>query len=109
MALPEDIVIRVQRDFSSKESLPILQLLSEFQKENPDLSARVLRCIVFLARGSFENFASAVALARLDWRDLIVAAEYDGWSGEENKRRDMNLPFEATDNEAVKGPVPLTH
>ena len=95
MLLPEDIIAKIRKDFSEDEMLPILQLLSELQKEYPERSSRILRCIVFLAHGSFEEFARAVALARLDWRDLIVAAEYDGWSGEDNKRRDLNEPFTA--------------
>jgi hypothetical protein len=93
MALPEDIITKVRRDFSEDDALAILQLLAEFQIKNPDLSNRILRCIVFLAHGNFDEFARAVAMARLDWRDLIVAAEYDGFSGEENRRRDFNLPF----------------
>lgn len=93
MAIPEDITAKVRRDFSEDEVIPILQMLSEFQEENPGQSDRILRCIVFLAQGNFEKFADAIALARLDWRDLIVNAEYDGWSGEENRRRNLNLPF----------------
>lgn len=93
MTLPEDIVAKVRRDFSEDDEIPILQLLSEYQQQHPDHPARILRCIVFLARGSFERFAEAVALAKLDWRDLIGFAEYDGWSGEEYRRRNLNEPF----------------
>jgi hypothetical protein len=92
-ALPEDIVAKVRQDFSEGDVPPILQLLAEFRKENPELSNRISRCIIFLAHGNFDDFARAVAMARLDWRDLIEEAEYDEFSGEENKRRDFNLPF----------------
>lgn len=92
MALPEDIVSKVRRDFSEDEEISILQLLSEYQQQHPDHSVRILRCIVFLAHGSFEKFAEAVALAKLDWRDLIVLAENDGWS---DRRRNLNEPFVA--------------
>jgi hypothetical protein len=92
--LPEDIIAKVQQDFSEDDAITILQMLSELQKEDPKtFFDRILRCIVFLAHGRFEEFAEAVALARIDWRDLIVIAEYDGWSGEENRRRDFSLPF----------------
>lgn len=93
LPLPADVIARVQKDFPKNDVMSILQLLDEFRGENPELSNRVIRCIVFLARGSYEKFARAVELARLDWRDLIVEAEYDGWYGEENRRRNMNLPF----------------
>jgi len=94
MTLPEDIIAKVRQDFTDDDMIPILQLLSELQKEDSKIFGdRILRCIVFLAGGSFEEFADAVAMARLDWRDLIVEAEYDGWYGEHNRRRNLNLPF----------------
>lgn len=95
MALPEDIIAKVRQDFSQGDEISILQMLSDYQRQHPDHSARILRCIVFLAHGSFDKFAEAVTLAQLDWRDLIVAAEYDGWSGEEHRRRNLNEPFAA--------------
>ncbi len=95
MALPEDIIAKVRRDFSEDEEITILQMLSEYQQQHPDHSARILRCIVFIAQGSFDKFAEAVKLAQLDWRDLIVSAEYDGWSGEEHHVRNFNSPFVA--------------
>ena len=95
MGMPEDIVAKVRQDFAEDDALTVLQLLSEFHRDNPSISERILRCIVFLAKGSFEEFVRAVEMARVDWRDLIVAAEYDGWSGEENRRRDLNAPFKA--------------
>ena len=95
MGMPEDIVAKVRQDFAEDDALMVLQLLGEFHRDNPNVSERILRCIAFLAKGSFEEFVRAVELARVDWRDLIVAAEYDGWSGEENRRRDLNAPFNA--------------
>jgi hypothetical protein len=92
--LPEDIIAKVRQDFPEDDAIAILQLLSELRKENPDtFFDRILRCIVFVAHGSFEKFAVAVGMARTDWRDLIVHAEYDGWCGEENRRRNFALPF----------------
>ena len=88
--LPQDIITKVRQDFSEDDAIAVLQLLSELQKENPRIfSDRILRCIVFSAQGSFDEFACAVALTRIDWRDVIVNAEYDG----ENRRRNFELPF----------------
>ncbi|MDB6121444.1 MAG: hypothetical protein JWQ71_437 [Pedosphaera sp.] len=95
MALPEDIIAKVRRDFSEDEEAPILQMLSEYQQRHPEQPARILRCIVFLADGSFNEFAEAIKLAQLDWRDLIVSAEYDSGSGEERHVRNFNSPFVA--------------
>jgi hypothetical protein len=70
----------------------IVQLLRELQEEDPRIFCdRILRCIVFSAQGRFDWFESAVALARIDWRDVIVNAEYD--RDRETRRRDFNLPF----------------
>jgi hypothetical protein len=92
MALPEDIPAKVRQDFASGEVLPVIELLTELRKENAQLfTDRILRCIVFVADGSFEQLADAVALARLDWRDVIVAGEYDGCFGAQ--QRDLSLPF----------------
>ena len=90
--LPQDIITKVRQDFSEADAGAVLQLLDELQKENPRVfSDRILRCIVFTAEGSFDWFASEVALARVDWRDVIVNAEYD--KDRETRRRDFGLPF----------------
>ena len=90
--LPQDIITKVRQDFSEDDAMAILQLLSELQKENPRIFCdRILRCIVFSAEGSFDEFACAVALARIDWRDVIVNAEYD--RDRETRRRNFELPF----------------
>jgi len=90
--LPQDIITKVRQDFSEDDAIAIIQLLSELQNENPRIFCdRILRCIVFSAKGRFDEFACAVALARIDWRDVIVNAEYD--RDRETRRRDFELPF----------------
>ena len=90
--LSQDIITKVGQDFSEDDAIAILQLLSELQKENSRIfSDRILRCIVFLAEGCFDELTCAVALARIDWRDVIVNAEYDG--DRETRRRNFELPF----------------
>ena len=94
MALADDIVTKIRQDFSGGEMLPVIEMLTDLQKEDARLfSDRILRCILFVARGRFEALADAVALARLDPRDLIVDAEYDGHFGAQH--RDLSLPFAA--------------
>ena len=90
--LSQDIITKVRQDFSEADAAVIVQLLSDLQKENATVFCdRILRCIVFMAEGRFDWFASEVALARLDWRDVIVNAEYD--SDRETRRRDFEFPF----------------
>ena len=89
--LPEDIAARIRHDFPAAAVESVVGLLAGLQREDPQLfGSRVLRCLVFLARGQLTKLAEWVTLARTDYRDLIVAAEYD-----ENQQqvRDFNKPF----------------
>jgi hypothetical protein len=91
MPLPEDIIAKIRRDFSEDDEIPILQLLNDFKTRNLSLDDRILRCIVFLANGNFEKFASATRMAEADWRDLICGAEYD----QLGRARVLSLPFDS--------------
>jgi len=94
MPLTDDILAKIRQDFSGGEMLPVIEMLGELQTEDAGLfSDRILRCILFVARGRFEALADAVALARQDPRDLIVDAEYEGHFG--LRHRDLSLPFAA--------------
>jgi hypothetical protein len=93
MSLPVDVVDKVLQDFPKDESVIILQLMNEFEQTKPEwFTPRILRCIIFLSKGKFEKFASTVKEAQTDWRDVIVAAEYEDWN--DKPVRDFNLPFE---------------
>jgi len=90
MALPEDIMTKVLQDFSEDDSLRVLQMLKELQKKDPKLfNDRILRCVIICAGGHIEKLTEAIEDARLDWRDLIGAAEYH-WS---NRVRLLELSF----------------
>ncbi len=54
-------------------------------------SDRVIRCIVYVARGELKIAQRAVALALTDPRDLIVWAEYDNKF--DARLRDLGVPF----------------
>jgi hypothetical protein len=86
---PSDIVDRVIRDFDT-DGIGQVHLWLE------DLgSDRLARCALFLARGSTKRLRSAVELGRADFRDLIVAAEYDK---HDNHLRDFNESFKKEDD-----------
>lgn len=92
MELANDILAKIRQDFSGGEVLPVIEMMTDLQKQDSGLfTDRILRCILFVARGKFDELADAVALARLDGRDLIVEAEYDGHFGAQH--RDLSLPF----------------
>ena len=67
----------VHRDFAERDSADVLRLLEAIQlggAETPHGNDRVQLAMIILAKGSFEAFARALALAVTDWRDLLMAA-----------------------------------
>jgi hypothetical protein len=62
-------------------------------------SDRLSRCALFPAAGSLKKLEEEVALGRTDYRDLIVAADYDRFL---IQLRDFNRPF---GEEAVPNPL----
>lgn len=71
--MEKDIELEVNRLFGDKAE-NVIKLLEEFQ-DAFELSARVLRCIVFLSGGSYEDLKQKIKEAELDWRDIISSAE----------------------------------
>ena len=91
--LPPDIVARIERDYASNRRAEVsgaLLDLSEVTREH----ARVARCVLYSARGDLDRFAQLIELARIDYRDAIVGAEYDL---DDQRLRDFSRPFEVSD------------
>lgn len=72
MPLQQDIAERIRRDFSAEESEVAIQVLTEAR-----LGGHISRCVVFSAQGSFAQLRAAIDVAKKDFRDAILAAEYD--------------------------------
>ena len=89
--LPDDVAARIATDFAAprrQEVTEALLGLSEATREH----ARVARCVLFVADGDLERLRQMVELAHTDYRDAIVAAEYDR---EDRRLRDLSRPFGA--------------
>jgi len=92
MMLARDIWGKVNKDFETPEEAALaLSVMADFVDQNQELSSdRILRCIVLVADGDLNRLEKAINLAKTDYRDLIVWAEYD----EKNERvRDLTNPF----------------
>ena len=89
--LPVDIRRRINSDF--REDGPrIVEMLRAFQSRRSDIAnERILRCIVQAASGDEAAIAKCLKLAEVDWRDLVMVAEYGPW---EVHLRDLSQPFE---------------
>lgn len=81
---PPDIVDRVVRVFPADSLGQVHLSLEELRSD------RLSRCAVFLAQGSVAKLQEAVMLGKKDYRDLIMAAEYDSFH---IRLRDFNRPF----------------
>jgi hypothetical protein len=90
---PRDIVDRMLHEYPA-DSLGQVHLWLEDLR-----SDRLSRCALFLAKGSIKKLEEAVSLGRDDYRDLIVAAEYDSFR---IQLRDFNRAF---GSETVPNPL----
>ncbi len=70
--LEPDLAEWVQEDFTIAQQAEAIALL-----EQSRLGDREQRCALFLAKGSVDGLTRAIDLGNSDYRDLIVAAEYE--------------------------------
>ncbi|HWB59653.1 MAG TPA: hypothetical protein VG733_09175 [Chthoniobacteraceae bacterium] len=72
MNIEPDIIRRIKEDFPVTDATGAIELLVE-----SGVSGRVARCMVFAARGSLANLRKLADVAAKDYRDAIMAGEYD--------------------------------
>ena len=87
--LPPDILARIAADFPADRRIEVTEALAGLAKVTRQ-HTRVARCVLFVANGNLEAFERMVKLARTDYRDTIVSAEYNR---NERRLRDFSRPF----------------
>jgi hypothetical protein len=75
---PDDVRRVVNRDFQSAKIGDVALVLNE-PKDRRSLSPRVQLAVLKLANGSMEELRKWVKSAQLDYRDVLVAAEYPAY------------------------------
>ncbi len=91
MSLPTDIIARIERDFPRSEDEKLVSgILSSLQTNERD---RVIRCILFAAAGDVKKIGELESLAKIDYRDVIMAGEYEYPS--HKRLRDLSEQFDA--------------
>ncbi len=85
MELAPDIVEQARLDFPPEKVGEVLEHLAAAAN-----SERIQRCIVFAARGHSWRFEFLCKLAKEDFRDVIMNAEYDR---HDNRLYDFNKPI----------------
>lgn len=88
--LPDDILTKVETDFAASEREVVTHALARLLEVTRE-PERVARCVLFVAGGELAEFDQMIELARTDYRDAIVAAEYDQT---DRRLRDLSKPFE---------------
>jgi hypothetical protein len=92
--LPEDIARYLYARLPDPLAAATSSRLAALASSEPDLfTPRVARCVAYIASLEPQYLERAIALARTDFRDLIVWAEYDNRF--EEQLRDLSLPFPA--------------
>jgi len=89
--LPEDVVNRVREEYKERADEVLLLLLARREIGSGEFFGdRLIRCVVFAAKGNLSRISELIALGLRDYRDLIMAGEYDHKS---NRRRDLTASF----------------
>ena len=95
--LPEDIKEFIRKNYKAEEYFKAITLLYDYESaytQNYNFktnSFRLSRCLLYLSAGDIERLKEEIKNSG-DYRDLILAAEYDGnWNG--NMIRNFNNPF----------------
>jgi hypothetical protein len=72
-----DIYQKIEKDFGHdlKQAIEQVEILDAQSKGL--INDRLLRSMVFLAKGNIERFKKIIELGRIDYRDVLWQAEYD--------------------------------
>jgi hypothetical protein len=92
--LPPDIERYVERTFAEQERPPALELLQKaVLHDGKPASPRLLRCALLNSRGNLEALRAEVEHVAIDYRDVILEAEYEKQRGDFVHVRDLNEPI----------------
>jgi hypothetical protein len=77
-----DIKTRIEHDFGHAKVSDVLAKIEEFSHRfeevyHENVSARIIRCVIKISEGDMDLLDRHIRSALLDWRDVILWAEYD--------------------------------
>ena len=94
MPLPDDLRIWLERHFDKNSAGSAAALLdSAVDHLNQPAGPRLQRCAAFASGGNIGRLQQLVDLMRIDYRDVIVAGEYDTSTDDWRQVRDFNKPM----------------
>ncbi|WP_108116311.1 elongation factor Tu [Kordia periserrulae] len=87
---PKDILERIKSDFRDNYSLAKRKIQEFIILDKTFRDYRIVRALLFTANQEISRLEKMIALAKIDWRDLLLQAEYN----QIDKRvRDFNNEF----------------
>ena len=98
--LEPDIKARIREDFPANQHDEVRGILLAYDTDWP----RMHRCLLHIAAGDLEELKRAADDAQMDYRDVILWAEYENTASGMQRVRAYERPF----NEATRTPVPQT-
>jgi hypothetical protein len=101
MIFKDDIIKRIQIDFGKNSCEANTILIDAINKVDYLNTDRIIRCIIFLAKGDLTDLKNFIEKATFDTRDVMLWAEYDKLSSELNYKRlrDFNKTFDECSND----------
>ena len=98
--LPKDIEIYVDKHFPADQWQEVLSLLRHaVLHDGTTPAARTLRCALFASKSDLEKLDYYLNEIAIDYRDVIVAGEYELQDGELIQVRDLSKSF-STENKS---------
>jgi len=100
MTLKNDIIARINADFGENANKATTMLIDAITTVHYLKTDRVIRCIIFLAKGNLTDLDKCIETATLDPRDVMLWAEYEKINGDLNFKRvrDFNNTFDECTN-----------
>ena len=95
MELPSDVKKFIEGNFPPYQQEEALSILSQACIEDGTApNHRLVRCGAFASHGSLLQLKQLAALLAVDWRDVIVAGEYELHDEALVRVRDLSLPLQ---------------
>jgi hypothetical protein len=92
--LPNDVMAFIARKFDAADRDTAAAILASATIEDGSAaSPRLIRCAAVASHGSLARLRAETDRLKVDWRDVIVAGEYDPIGGELSRVRDLNDPI----------------
>lgn len=96
--LPDDLAKWVAAVFPKEDAETALELLDgAVDHTGARVGERLLRSAALGSRGRLKDLTEMVALLKIDWRDVIVAGEYEVAHKKLIRVRDLNSPVPGPD------------